>query len=154
MSRRGATALTALTAFAALAAVVALSAQAGTAANRSVAPTTVLHAVDGSRIHGAVGFAPTPGGTGTTVALTVHGLPAGADVEARLHAGRTLDRLSASSTPLPSGPATESGSFRGESRVLFRWDHDVRIGELTDGGHTVVVLADGRFVAYAHVPRQ
>ena len=153
MRRRNAPTLTALAVLAGLAAVVAVAMNAGTAAGRSVTPTTTFHAVDGDRIHGAIAFAPTPDGNGTSVAMTIHGLPAGVQVDARLHAGHALDRLSASATPLPGGHASESGSFRSEGRVHFRAERDVRIGDVADGGHIVIVLADGRFVAYAHVPR-
>ena len=144
-------ALTALAALAALASVVALTAQAGTAAQRSVAPATVLHAVDGSEIHGAVGFAPTAGG-GTSVSLTIHGLPASAKVDARLHTGWSLQSLSRSSTPLPGGRASATGTYRAAGLLRSR-GHDVRSSAVTDGAHTVVIRTGGRLVAYAHVPR-
>ena len=151
MTRRITGALSALAVLAALASVVALTAQAGTAARPSVTPTVRLHAVDGSGIHGAVSFASRPGG-GTSVALIIHGLPANARFDARLHAGRSLERLSASSTPLPSGHASATGSFRAEAGLLSR-GHDVRSSTVTDGAHLVIVRADGRDIAYAHVPR-
>ena len=117
MTRRSAGTLGVL---AVLAAVVALAAQAGTVAQGG-APTAVLHAADGSEIHGGVSLLPIPVTGGTTVAVTVHGLPANARVDVRLHAGRSLAHVSSSSTALPSGTAGESGSFRAyRPRALTR----------------------------------
>jgi hypothetical protein len=152
MTRRSAGTFSALGVLAVLAAVVALAAQAGTVAQRG-APTAKLHAADDSEIHGAVSLLPTPVTGGTTVAVTVHGLPANARVDVRLHTGRSLAHVSSGSTALPSGTAGESGSFRAYGPVRSRAGADVRITDVTDGAHMVLVHANDSLVAYAHIPR-
>ena len=136
-----------------LAALVALTAQAGTAARSSAAPTALLHGVDDGEIHGAVSFVSTPASDGTSAAVIVHGLPADARIDTRLHTGESLDRLSTGSTPLPSGRATSTGSFRAYGPVRFRTGADVHISDVTDGAHIVLVYAGDQLVAYAHIPR-
>jgi hypothetical protein len=144
-------ALSAFAVLVALASVVALTANAGTAQRTRTPPTSVLHAVDGSEAHGAVGFAPA-GDNGTVVSLAIHGLAANAWVDAELHAGRDIDHVSESSTPLTRGRASEAGSYRGGGALLSR-GHAVHEVDVTDGAHIVLVRAHGRVVAYAHVPR-
>ncbi len=108
--------------------------------------------MDGGEIHGAVSLIPTPVTEGTSAAVTIHGLPANARIDARLYAGSSLDRLSNGSAELPSGLAAESGSFRAYGRVLSESGREVRIDDVTDGGHLVLIRANGSLVAYARIP--
>ena len=114
-------------------------------------PTAVLKPVRGSGVYGSASFGPFQGGTLT--ALVVHGLKPGAAAHARLHAGTSLARLSASFTPLPELRANRRGTARANGRVLFRGVHDVAFEDVADGEHSVVVISRGRVVAFAVVPR-
>ncbi len=151
MIRRSAGALTALGILAALAAVLALAAEAGTGAQS--APSAVLHAADGSAVHGGVSFIPTPITQGTSAALTIHGLPPNAYAHVRLHTGRSLAEASTTSVALPGGRVGKSGSLRAYGQVHNRNGSDVRITDITDGAHMVLVYANDSLVAYAHIPR-
>jgi hypothetical protein len=153
MTTRSAASFSALGVLVTLAAVVALTAQAGTAARGSAGPTALLQGIDGGDVHGAVSFVSIPAQSGTSVAVLVHGLPAEAHVDVRLHTGRSLDRVSANFTQLTSGRATPGGTLRSYSPVRFRTGSNVRTPELTDGAHMVLVHADDTLVAYAHIPR-
>ena len=153
MTRRSAATLSALGVLVALAAVVALTAQAGTAAGSGTARAALLHDIDGGDVHGAVSFVSASSNGATSAAVIVHGLPATARVDVRLHSGRSLDRVSASSTALPSGQATPTGSFRAYGPVRFRTGNEVHLSDVADGAHMILVYAGDQLVAYAHIPR-
>ena len=153
MRSRYAGALSALGVLAVLGAAVALTAEAGSSPGGRATSSALLHPVRGSEIHGVVSLVSTPPGHGTLVELTVHGLRSDAAVVSRLHAGSSLDRLSASSTAIAVGRANAAGSFRSRGHVLFRFDHEVRLSDVGHGAHVVVLEADGKDVAYAFVPR-
>ena len=153
MTRRTAATFGAFGVLLALAAVVALTAQAGTRAHGTATPAALLHGVDDDGIHGAVSFVSTPAPGGTAAAVIVHGLPAEARVDVRLHTGRSLERASASSTALPSGHAATNGSFRAYGAVRSRNGSDVALSDITDGAHLVLLYAGDELVAYAHIPR-
>ena len=114
-------------------------------------PTAVLKPVGGSRVYGSASFGPYP--AGTNAALVVHGLRPGGHARARLHAGTSFRRLSASFTPLPDLYANRSGTARVQGRVLFRGIYDIELGDVADGEHSVVVVSRGRIVAFGVVPR-
>ena len=115
-------------------------------------PTAVLKPVGGSGVYGSASFGPYQGGTLT--ALVVHRLGPGKVARARLHAGTSLARLSASFTPLPDLRANRRGTARVNGRVLFRGTDDVAFEDVADGEHSVVVVRRGRIVAYGVIPRE
>jgi hypothetical protein len=115
-------------------------------------PTAVLKPVGGSGVYGSASFGPYQGGT--VAALVVHGLKARGFARARLHAGTSLARLSASFTPLPDLWANRRGTARVNGRVLFRGIDDVAFEDIVDGEHSVVIVSRGRIVAYAVVPTE
>jgi hypothetical protein len=114
-------------------------------------PTAVLRSVGGSGVDGSASFGPYP--RGTNAALVVHGLRPRAFARARLHAGTSLKRLSASFAPLPDLYANGMGTARVQGRVLFRGIYDIELADVADGEHSVVVVARGRIVAFGRIPR-
>ena len=132
---------------------LAVAAVAGAAARddgRPV-PTALLKPVRGSGVHGSTSVGPYQGGT--VAAIVVHGLKPRSIAVARLHVGTSLGRLSASAVALPVLWANRRGTARANGRVLFRGTDDVRFEDLADGGHSVVILARGRIVAFGVIPR-
>ena len=109
-----------------------------------------LRAVDGSQVQGAVRLSEM--GTATIASVSVRGLPPRSTAVARLHAGTSLDRLSASSTRLERLRADGRGNATASGRVLFQGREDVALADIADGEHVVVVESRGRIVAYAIVP--
>jgi hypothetical protein len=119
-------------------------------------PTALLRPVPpgvfgSSGVYGSASFGPYRGGTLT--ALVVHNLRPGGFARARLHAGTSLRRLSASFTLLPELHANRRGTARVQGRVLFRGIEDVAFADIADGRHSVVIVVRGRIVAFGVVPR-
>ena len=138
----------------AAAAVALVLAAVGAAALRDdgrPVPTAVLKPVAGSGVYGSASFAPWQSGTVAT--LVVRRLRPGASAEARLYAGTSLARLSASFTRLPILVANRRGAARAHGRVLYRGTDDVAFEDVADGEHSVVVISRGRIVAFGVIPR-
>ena len=130
--------------------IAAVAGAAGRDDGRPV-PTALLHPVGGSGVYGSASFGPYP--TGTNTALVVRRLGPRGYARARLHAGTSLGRLSASFAPLPELHANRWGTARAQGRVLFRGIYDIELADVADGEHSVVIVQRGRVVAFGRIPR-
>lgn len=134
-----------------VAALAALAVVLSDAVGAAKPVTASLKPLAASRVSGTVSLA--AAGRGTTVTLTVRGLPPWTVAYARLHAGTRITQLSASAARLPDLRADARGTARATGRVLFRGREPVQLSAIADGEHIVVVVVRGRIVAYGLIPR-